>query len=104
MQKTLKITSVLKKAYFVSIYMHFLEICVTEIGLQLHIMKHYVFRYTIQEALTFNVWQLYEKMAGCPIFSICNLKGRSKMFQIAKRFWPLIFKVVEDKLKFVNYI
>ena len=33
-------------------------------------MRHYVFRYTIQKALTFNVWQLFEKMAGCPNFSI----------------------------------
>ena len=62
-----------------------------------------MFRYTIQEVLTFNVWQLYEQMVG-PLFFYLQLKERSKMFQIEKRFWPLIFKVDEDNLKIVNYI
>ena len=33
-------------------------------------MRHYVFRYTIQEALTLHVWILYEQMVGSPNFSI----------------------------------
>ena len=57
-----------------------------------------MFRYTIQEILTFNVWQLNEQMVG-PLFFYLKLKGRSKMFQIEKRFWPLIFKVDEDTTK-----
>ena len=62
-----------------------------------------MFRYTIQEVLTFNVWQLCEQMVG-PLFFYLKLKGRSKNFQIEKRFWPLIFKVDEDNLEIVNYI
>ena len=31
-------------------------------------MRHYVFRYTIQEVLTFNVWQLYEQMVSSLFF------------------------------------
>ena len=61
-------------------------------------MRHYVLRYTIKEALTFNAWQLFEQMAGCPNFSISEIlvvEGVFKMFQIAKRFWQLIFKVDE---------
>ena len=42
----------------------------TEIGLQLHIMRLYVFWYTFQEAFTFNVWQLYEQMAGSSILFV----------------------------------
>ena len=33
-------------------------------------VRHYVFRYTIQEALTLHEWQLYEQMAVSPNFSI----------------------------------
>ena len=33
-------------------------------------MRHYAFSYTIQEALTLHVWQLYEQMAGSSNFSI----------------------------------
>ena len=63
-----------------------------------------MFRYTIQEVLTFNVWQLYEQMVGPLYFFYLYLKERSKMLETEKRFWPLTFKVDEDKLKIVKYI
>ena len=40
-------------------------------------MRHYVFRYTIQEVLTFNVWQLYEQMVG-PLFFPFVVEGAFK--------------------------
>ena len=68
-----------------------------------------MFMYTMEEVLTFNVWQLYEQMVAPPpppplLFLFVVEMGVQKCFKIEKRFWPLIFKVDADKLKVVNYI
>ena len=40
-------------------------------------MRHYVFRYTIQEVLTLHVWQLYEQMVS-PLFFLFVVEGAFK--------------------------
>ena len=72
MQKSLKITSVLKKSITCFYLYAFLrDLCGRDRFLTSY-MRHYVFRYTFQEVLTFNVWELYEQMVGPSIFSNCS--------------------------------
>ena len=104
-QKSLKIISVLKKHILFLLYAFLRDLCGRDRFLTSY-MRHYVFRYTMEEVLTFNVWQLYEQMvAPPPLFFLFVVEmGVQKCFKIEKRFWPLIFKVDADKLKVVNYI
>ena len=85
-QHILKITSFLESLTCFNICSFLRDLCDKD-RFATSYMRHYVFRYTIQEALTIHAWQLYEQMAGSPHFSILEtpcVEGAFKNVSICK--------------------
>ena len=55
------------REYYFYLYAFLRDLCGRDRFLTSY-MRHYVLRYTIQEVLTFNVWQLYEQMVRTLFF------------------------------------